>query len=354
MKFDKKIIGFTSTIPVEIIFAANKIPLDLNNIFISSENPNEFINTSELEGFPRNFCAWTKGLYGVIKKYEDKIEKIIAVVEGDCSSNKTLFEVIKNVNLSKNFELLYFSYSYKKTLEELLKNIIDLMEIFNVTWQDIISVHKKLFNIRKKLFYLDEIAYKNLGIKNIDLHLWQISSSDFSSDYKIFEKNLDEFLGNSNFISGKNPEKILKLGLIGVPTIIPEFYNFLDSLGVKVIFNETAREFTFTKNFDFNYENQDEFIKKYLQQYLDYTYPYDIEFRIQNIKQEIEKRKLDGLVHYVQSFCHKQVDDISFRKKIDIPILTIEEDRPGFLSERTKIRLESFATVLQEKKLNNK
>jgi len=34
-----KRVGFTTTIPVEIIFAAGKIPVDLNNVFITDEDP---------------------------------------------------------------------------------------------------------------------------------------------------------------------------------------------------------------------------------------------------------------------------------------------------------------------------
>ena len=56
-------IGFTSTVPMEVIFAAGHIPVDLNNIFITSDNAGDWVNKAELKGFPRNICSWIKGLY---------------------------------------------------------------------------------------------------------------------------------------------------------------------------------------------------------------------------------------------------------------------------------------------------
>ncbi len=57
------VIGITTTVPIEIIYAAGYIPVDLNNIFISDNDPYEMVDDAELRGLPRNTCAWTKGIY---------------------------------------------------------------------------------------------------------------------------------------------------------------------------------------------------------------------------------------------------------------------------------------------------
>ena len=345
-------IAFTSTIPIEIVFAANKIPVDLNNIFVSAENPNDYIDQCETDGFPRNFCAWTKGLYGVIQKH--KIKNIIAVVDGDCSSNKALFENLELYDSKDGkINLIYFAYPYTKNKTDLLRSINDLMKKLDVNWDDVMNVHKRLNRIRRKISELDKMAYQNGVVENFDLHLWQVSGSDFMGDYEKFEKKLDGFIHSveTRLIASLQPDdchkQILKLGLIGVPPIMSDLYNFLDGLDVKIVFNEVQRQFSFPYNFEFCYENTAKFIDQYLEQYLNYTYPYSLAGRIKDIQAEIENRKLYGIIHYVQSFCHKQVDDISFRKNLEKPILMIEEDRPGILSERTKIRLEAFVSMLR-------
>jgi len=59
-------IGITTTVPVEVIYAAGCVPVDLNNIFIASANPQQLVEGAELAGYPRNVCAWIKGIYSVV------------------------------------------------------------------------------------------------------------------------------------------------------------------------------------------------------------------------------------------------------------------------------------------------
>ena len=81
--------------------------------------------------------------------------------------------------------------------------------------------------------------------------------------------------------------------------------------------------------------------------YLNFTYPYDIYRRIEDINNNIKLRNLDGIIHYTQSFCFRGIEDIVLRKKLDIPILTIEGDKPGELDSRTKLRIEAFIDMLK-------
>jgi benzoyl-CoA reductase/2-hydroxyglutaryl-CoA dehydratase subunit BcrC/BadD/HgdB len=56
---------------------------------------------------------------------------------------------------------------------------------------------------------------------------------------------------------------------------------------------------------------------------------------------------LDGLIHYTQSFCFRQIQDRLLRQQLNLPILTIEGDRPTLLDHRTRLRLEAFVDVLR-------
>ena len=85
-------------------------------------------------------------------------------------------------------------------------------------------------------------------------------------------------------------------------------------------------------------------------QYYDYTYPYDNNFRIKEIKKQIKMRKLDGLIHYTQSFCHRAIEDIILKENLDIPILNIQGDKLNVLDSRTKLRLEAFMDMLLDLK----
>ncbi len=88
----KKKIGLTTTVPVEVIVAAGYKPVDLNNMFITSENYLKYIDIAERDGFPKSLCAWIKGIYGAC--LENNIKEIVGVMEGDCSNTKALIEVL--------------------------------------------------------------------------------------------------------------------------------------------------------------------------------------------------------------------------------------------------------------------
>ena len=82
-------------------------------------------------------------------------------------------------------------------------------------------------------------------------------------------------------------------------------------------------------------------------QYFRYTYPYDIFGRLADIGRAVRSRRLDGLIHYTQSFCYRQIQDRLLRQYLTVPMLTIEGDRPGPLDHRTRLRLEVFVDVLR-------
>jgi len=82
-----------------------------------------------------------------------------------------------------------------------------------------------------------------------------------------------------------------------------------------------------------------------VQQYLAYTYPYSVFDRLQDIKPELEKRQIEAVISYTQSFCHLQLDNLLLRKHIDLPFLTLEGDQPEEIDARTLLRLESFFEV---------
>ena len=87
-----------------------------------------------------------------------------------------------------------------------------------------------------------------------------------------------------------------------------------------------------------------------LDQYLRYTYPYDIFTRIDDIQGEADKRRIDGLIHYVQSFCFRQIEDTLFEKILKLPSLTIEGDQPAPLDSRNRMKIEVFVEMLRSRK----
>ncbi|NLP13256.1 MAG: 2-hydroxyacyl-CoA dehydratase [Clostridium sp.] len=328
-----KRIGFTTSIPVEVIFTAGAIPVDLNNIFITNDDPGRLIEVAENAGFPRSTCAWIKGIYSVIMD-GGGIDTLIGVVEGDCSNARALVEVLEQ----KGVDCISFSYPNSRSYDQLKKEIAKLCSYFGVELEDCIKVKKELDRIRKRLIYLDELTWKHNKATGFENHIWQVSSSDFNGDYISFEKELNEKIASIEKRAPKIEGK-KRIGYIGVPPINGDIYDFVKSQNARVVYNEVQRQFTMADSVG---------IQDVVEVYRNFTYPYNLRGRLLDIKGQISKRKIDGIIHYAQAFCFRGIEDIVIRKELNVPVLTIEGDRPGNLDQRTKLRIEAFIDMLDQ------
>ncbi len=314
-------VGFTSTFPVETVFAAGLKPVDLNNIFVTG-NAESCVEAAEFDGFPRNVCAWIKGLYTIGKS---EFNTIVGITGGDCSNTHSLMSLYEE----NGIEVVPFAFPYDRNREELDREIGRLEARFGVTRQQTMTAKKRLDQIRKLLIELDRMTWQDGVITGNENHLWMVNASDFEGDPDEFERRLLSFMSEA---SKRKPVNTgIRLGYIGVPPIIGNLYDYLEDNGARVVFNEIQRQFAMP----YLEEN-------ILDQYLCYTYPYTVFDRLQDISEEIERRRLDGIISYTQAFCHRQIDNIILKKRIPIPTLTLEGDRPGELDSRSRLRIESF------------
>jgi len=329
-------IGLTTTVPVEVLIAAGYTPIDLNNIFITSENYLKYIDIAEREGFPKSLCAWIKGIYGAC--IENDIKEIVGVVEGDCSNTKALIEVLQ----LKGIKIYPFSFPHSHSLSDVEAEIRKFMNIFNVKEEAVENIRKKLNIVRNLAKEIDELTYVENKVSGFENHIYQVSLSDFNGNIDIFEADLKKAILD---IKNRKPiNKKLRLGYIGVPPMTGDIYEFVEGLDAHFVYNEVQREFAFPRGIK---------AENVFKQYYDYTYPYNTEFRISELKKQIKDRKLDAIIHYTQAFCYRAVEDIVLKKQLDIPILNIEGDKLNILDARTKLRLEAFLDMLLDLKEAN-
>lgn len=328
-----KKIGITTTVPSEVLIAAGYEVIDINNIFITSDKYNEYIEIAEKDGFPKSLCAWIKGMYGVCMK--ENIKEIVGVMEGDCSNTKALLEVLE----LKGVKIYPFSYPNTHKYEDVKKEMNKFMDIFNVSLKEVELVRERANKVRKLVRKLDEFTYIDGKVNGFENHLYQVSVSDFEGSIEEYEEKLCKFIEQVKY--RKENKRKLRLGYIGVPPMTGDIYEFVEGLDSQIIYNEVQREFAFPRV---------EEAKDIYYQYYDYTYPYDVHVRLDEIKKQLELRQLDGIIHYTQSFCYRAVQDIVIKEKLNIPILNIEGDKLNKLDARTKLRIEAFIDMLHDRK----
>ncbi len=325
-------VGFTTTIPLEIVVAAGKRPVDLNNIFITDPACQMLIDEAEMAGFPRNCCGWIKGLYSAALRHG--IREIIAVTEGDCSNTKALMEVLQLQGITT----IPFAYPYDRSRTSLEHEIDKLTAHFGVTPAQAHRTWQQLNAIRARVHEIDRLSWEENRVTGAENHYWQVCTSDMNGDPHTFAEQADAFLDD---VQQRAPlPDGLRLAYIGVPPIFTDLYAVVEELGGRVVFNETQRQFSMP------YE-----VTSLVEQYQRYTYPYDVFVRLDDIEKEIARRRIDGVIHYVQSFCFRQIEDLIVRRRLrHLPILTLEGDRPGPLDARTRIRLEGFVEMIKARR----
>ncbi len=374
-----KNIGITTTVPIEVLIAAGYNVIDLNNIFISTEMYANDIERAERDGFPKSSCAWIKGIYGACIRCG--ISEIVGVTEGDCSNTKALSEVLKR----RGIKVYNFSYPLEHTLSNVTSEINRFMESFAVTAEKVEAVRKELNEVRHYAKIIDELTFIENKATGFENHISQITLSDFVtlSDFRSkpdlgtdtsscnkfkkdiiggfvadsipgnnstpinnFESNAtkckDRLLGRIYEIRHRTPiSNRLRLGYIGVPPMTCDIYSYVEKFDSRIVYNEVQREFAFPRASN---------AQNVYEQYYDYTYPYDLTFRLKEINKQIELRRLDGIIHYTQSFCHRAIEDIVIKEAVNIPVLTIEGDKSNCIDSRTKLRIEAFLDMLLDLK----
>ena len=315
---------------MEILLAGGCVPVDLNNIFITSPQAGIWVDEAEERGFPRTLCSWIKGIYAALQ-YRPEIKTVIAVTQGDCSNTQALTEILYH----QGIKIIHFNYPYDRNPDLLKKNMEALMDSFGISWAKVTRTQKRIKTIREKLILLDNETWKGNKVHGWENHLFLVNSSDFKGDPDRFEGELTAFL--TGLAHRPKIRESVRLGFVGIPPIQSGLYEYIEDLGGRVVFNEIQRQFSMPHH-----------SQNLLQQYLAYTYPYDIFGRIKDIQQAVEQRRLDGLIHYTQTFCFRQVQDLLIRKHLALPILTLEGDRPRPIDNRTKFRIEAFIDVLRK------
>ncbi len=224
-------------------------------------------------------------------------------------------------------------------MEDMENELKKFMQAFGVQLEAAESVRKKLGRVRQLAKTVDKLTYIDNKATGFENHLYQVSMSDFNGDVGTFETQLEQAISE---ISQRQPvDSRLRLGYIGVPPMTSDIYEFAERYDAHVVYNEVQREFAFPRASE---------ASSIFEQYHDYTYPYDIGFRIQEIRKQIDLRKIDAIIHYTQAFCYRAIEDIVLREKLDIPILNIEGDKLNSLEARSKPRLEASLDMLSDMK----
>jgi hypothetical protein len=239
-----------------------------------------------------------------------------------------LLEVLE----TEGVEIVTFEFPYSRERSTLDAEIARFEKHFGVTRADTEKVREGLAPLRRDLAEVDRRMGAGLGVGNAaKAHALLLSGSDFGGGAPdAFASEVKTFLSETEDPI-KEDASAPRLALVGIPPIVSDLFEHIERLGARVVLDEIAREFAMLRDAD-----------SIVSQYLAYTYPYDIFHRLNGLMGEAAGRSVEGIVHYVQSFCFRGVHDRLLREKTEVPVLTLECDRPGQLGGSAVTRLEAF------------
>jgi benzoyl-CoA reductase/2-hydroxyglutaryl-CoA dehydratase subunit BcrC/BadD/HgdB len=265
---------------------------------------------------------------------EQGIQNVLCVTTGDCSNTIMLMEVFR----LRGLNVIPFAFPDQPSVPDMQRVLESLSRTAGTTLEQAEEVRQALEKGRRLAAELDGLTWKEGVVSGWENHYWLVSASDFIGDHREYQSQLSQLLGECR---GRKPypDDMLRLAYIGVPSVFGrELYPYLESLGARVVFNEIQRQFAMPNAGT-----------SLAEQYTSYTYPYSIFDRLNDILPQLRLRRVDGVIHYVQAFCHRGIGDIIFRHEIDLPILTLEGNADFLLTQHLRTRLEAFLDMLRRR-----
>jgi benzoyl-CoA reductase/2-hydroxyglutaryl-CoA dehydratase subunit BcrC/BadD/HgdB len=307
-------VGVTALVPPELVYACGKVPCDVNN----------FVPRSDVK--PANkLCAWTAIWRDMILGGKIPIDSLVVVAGGDCHNAIVDGEMVQ----MSEIPTFYFFYPFEEDVDYLHGQLKRLKEFFGGISHD--GMFERVRRIKERTLDLDRMRLEG-RLSSESVFRTMVSLSDLKGDIEGFERSLNE-------VKEDSIEYSKRIALLGVPPINYDFHSLLASLGFHVVFDELPYEFARLSGGD---------IGELAENYCNYTFARNIEFRLNFLKEELKRRKVDGIIHYTQFACHHLLEDDMLKNYLNYPYLTIQGDLPGPSSRQTRVRLEAFSEMLSE------
>jgi benzoyl-CoA reductase/2-hydroxyglutaryl-CoA dehydratase subunit BcrC/BadD/HgdB len=305
--------GITALVPPELIFACGSEPFDVNNVIPGSRK------------HPKNkLCAWTAIWKEMLVNREIEINSLVVVAGGDCHNALVDGQKVAMSGIPTHF----FFYPFDGD-PMFMESQLDRLSEF-LGGMESPERLKEISGLKKLGQEMDKKRCKG-KISSNDAFRVLISFSDLCGDLNKFRALIESV--NEVKIQHKN-----RVALLGVPPIYHDFHETVEMIGLSIVFDELPNEFV---------RHGGSNIGEIARDYCNYTFARPLDFRIDFLQKELEKRKVDGVIHYTQFACHHMLEDEILRAELDYPVLTIQGDLPGNTSEQVKLRIEAFREMLE-------
>lgn len=325
-------VGIFSTLPIEVLLAAGRRPVDVNNLFVTHPDPSLFLRRADSAGLPRALCAWTRGLLGAVISWE--LQTVVVVPQGDCSNNTTLAALLERLGI----RVLEFNFPVAplRRRERMGYELDAFRRALSVSREKLDETFESMRPVRGLLEKMEALCWAERRLPGTQARHFLLQSTDMGGDPKLFSRRLEKVIGEFSKAPVRSGPRV---ALFGVPNLVSDLAGRIEGSGAILALCETEHDFAMIPP-----------APTLEEQYLNYAYPYGVEARLEKFLRLAEEREIDGVVVYTQAFCHHNLELARVQEALsEYPTVVIEADVPGPLSQRDLTRLEGFISLLRKR-----
>ena len=309
-------VGVTALVPPELIYACGCTALDLNNLV-----PESRVQPAE------KLCAWSAVWRELLLRGVVEVDALVVVAGGDCY---TSLVDAQRVELS-GIPAHHFAYSFTGERGFLEEQLRALAGFLGEPEEGVMDEVAELKGLAMEVHRLRERG----EVDPVTGFRVEVAASDLMGSPERYREVLE---GVEEVEQGYEH----RVALLGIPPIYSDFHALLAELGMLVVFDEMPYEFV---------RHTGRSIPELAGAYSGYTFALHLRRRLEFLRRELRRHRVEAAVHFQQYACHHRLEDSLLRGlcgELGIPCLSVEADLPGRTPEQVRLRLEAFAERLGE------
>jgi len=309
-------IGITALVPPEVVYACGCSALDLNNLVPESR----LVPGDKL-------CAWSAVWRELVLRREVEIDGLVVVAGGDCYTSLVDAQRIELAGVRAH----HFIYPFSGDRRFMREQVEALAEFLGEPEEGV----------------MDEVA--ELKAMAMQVHRMRARGEVGSEQGFRIEVSASDLMGSPEryreALAALEEAEVSwehRIALLGVPPIYSDFHALLQEMGMQVVFDEMPYEFI---------RHTGRSMAEVARSYAGYTFALHIRRRLEFLRKQLRRHRVEAAVHFHQYACHHRLEDPLLRglcEELGIPYLSVEADLPGRTPEQVRLRLEAFAERLSE------
>ncbi|RMF45570.1 MAG: 2-hydroxyacyl-CoA dehydratase, partial [Deltaproteobacteria bacterium] len=318
----------TSPIPLEILLATGREPVDLMRLFLQDSEPRHLLEEAHLAGMTPDAPLIDRALYGTV--LARGIREVIVAAVAD-RPTRDLADLLARHDV----RVTWFGWPADRSRESLALEIKKLARHFGAVPVDIDRSLRHLGRVRERLRELDRLVWQEERLEPSQVWHVQLAAADMRAEPERYLDEIEQLIGTSR--QAPTAKKATRIACLGDLPCWSDFFLTLEEFGGRAIFTEHVHHLTMPARAD-----------SLVDQYLAFDLPYDLHRRLDSCLTAIRERGADALVLVRTGRTPGETTfELLVRQMVELPLLVVNCNDCGPLDLSTRLRVRDFLQLLQ-------